>query len=82
MFVVACGLATNMDKTHFLPIRCEEVSLDFLAEAGRHMSSFPGNYLGLPLNIKKTFQCLFLALSVQGGGHITWMAKKIDVLSR
>jgi hypothetical protein len=53
MFAEASGLTTNMSKTHYYPIRCEEDDMHFLTEAGRSVSSFPCSYLGLPLHFRK-----------------------------
>jgi hypothetical protein len=53
LFAEASGFTTNLAKTEFFPIHCQEVSLDFLNEANCIISSFPCNYLGLPLHVKK-----------------------------
>jgi hypothetical protein len=53
IFAQASGLVTNINKTEFFPIRCEGVSLDFLAQHNRNVASFPCIYLGLPLHFRK-----------------------------
>jgi hypothetical protein len=53
IFAEASLLVTNMSKTNFYPIRCEGISLDFLAQANREVANFPCTYLGLPLNTRK-----------------------------
>jgi hypothetical protein len=53
IFVESSGLVTNMSKINFYPIRCEGISLVFLAQANREVSNFPYTYLGLPLNTRK-----------------------------
>jgi hypothetical protein len=53
IFVEASGLQTNMDKTEFFPIQCDNTDLTFLSNANLTISSFPCKYLGLPLHFKK-----------------------------
>jgi hypothetical protein len=53
MFAQGSGLMTNLTKTQYYPIRCENTNMDFLLQAGRTISSFPCTYLGLPLSVKK-----------------------------
>jgi hypothetical protein len=53
IFAEASGLVTNMSKINFYPIRCEGISLVFLAQANREVSNFPYTYLGFPLNTRK-----------------------------
>jgi hypothetical protein len=55
VFAKASGLVTNLNKTEFFPIRCEEIDLHFLSQNSRHVASFPCLYLGLPLHYKKNF---------------------------
>jgi hypothetical protein len=52
MFAGASGLLTNMSKTQFFPIQCDEINLDFLTSNGRAISTFPCTYLDLPLSFK------------------------------
>jgi hypothetical protein len=56
MFAQASGLLTNFAKTQYYPIRCENINLDFLTQAGRNLASFPCTYLGLPLHIKNPLE--------------------------
>jgi hypothetical protein len=53
VFARASGLFTNMTKTQFFPISYEGMDLCFLAQDGRTISSFPCQYLGLPLHFGK-----------------------------
>jgi hypothetical protein len=53
IFTGASGLTTNMKKTQFFPIQCDQTSLEFITQNNLHISSFPCNYLGLPLHTKK-----------------------------
>jgi hypothetical protein len=53
MFAEASGLITNMDKTSFYPIRCDQIDLQFLNQANRALATFPYTYLGLLLNVRK-----------------------------
>jgi hypothetical protein len=56
LFAEASGLVTNMSKTHYYPIRCENRSLQFLSKANKAITSFSCTYLGLPPRIKKSTQ--------------------------
>jgi hypothetical protein len=56
LFAKVSGLVTNLDKTVFFPIRCEEINLDFLSQSNRKLAIFPCVYLGLPLHYKKTLK--------------------------
>jgi hypothetical protein len=58
LFAEASGLATNMDKTQFFPIQCDQVDLDFLSQHNYLISSFPYTYLGLPLHYQKLTKSL------------------------
>jgi hypothetical protein len=53
IFADASGLVTNISKTHYYPIRCDGVDLEFMSQANRAISSFSCTYLGLPHNIRK-----------------------------
>jgi myo-inositol-hexaphosphate 3-phosphohydrolase len=53
IFAGANGQKTNMKKIQFFPIQCDHINLDFLAQNNLTVSSFPSNYLGLPLHTKK-----------------------------
>jgi hypothetical protein len=53
LFADASGLNTNMTKTKFYSIQCQETDLSFLSRAGQLVSTFPFTYLGMPLNTKK-----------------------------
>jgi hypothetical protein len=61
-FTDASGLITNFQKTHYYPIQCNTMDLNFLASASRSVSAFPCKHLCLPLHLKKhnsgTFQAL------------------------
>jgi hypothetical protein len=53
LFADASGLQTNLSKTQFYPVQCQEVDLDFLARAGQPVSMFPCSYMGLALHTKR-----------------------------
>jgi hypothetical protein len=53
LFAAASGLVTNMEKTQFYPIACENINQNLLVESRRAVPMFPCNYLGLPLNLRK-----------------------------
>jgi hypothetical protein len=53
LFADASGLQTNLSKTQFFPVQCQEVDPDFLARDGQPVSLFPCSYLGLPLHTRK-----------------------------
>jgi hypothetical protein len=59
LFVEASGLVTNMTKTLFFPIQCQQVDLEFLNQGSHAISSFPCYYLGLPVQIKKLPKSMF-----------------------
>jgi hypothetical protein len=44
---------TNLAKTEYYPIRCDNLSLDYLTSAKRAISSFSCTYLDLPLSYKR-----------------------------
>jgi hypothetical protein len=46
IFATASGLNTNLTKTEYYPIRCEEINLDFLTSVDQTISTFPTTYLG------------------------------------
>jgi hypothetical protein len=52
-FAEASGLVTNLNKTEFFPIHCDNVDLTFLTTRNYAIASFPANYLGLPLHFRK-----------------------------
>jgi hypothetical protein len=54
IFAEANGLITNLQKTNYYPIRCNDTELQLLSSKGRNIFSiFPCTYLGLPLHFKK-----------------------------
>jgi hypothetical protein len=53
IFVEASGLVTNLNKTEFYPIQCNNIDLDFLTSRNYALSSFPCKYLGFPLHYRK-----------------------------
>jgi hypothetical protein len=52
IFTTASGLKTNMGKTEFYPIQCQNMDLSFLASRNLNISTFPCTYLGLPLHFR------------------------------
>nr|BDI54638.1 retrotransposon protein, putative, unclassified [Triticum aestivum] len=54
LFGEASGLRINMAKSAALPIRCDEVTMEWVnPELGCPVGSFPIKYLGLPLALRK-----------------------------
>jgi hypothetical protein len=53
LFIDASGLNTNMDKTKFYTIQCQDIRIRELLGPDQNISSFPCSYLGLPLHYKK-----------------------------
>jgi hypothetical protein len=53
LFVDASGLTTNMDKTEYYPIQCQDMNTQEMLGADQNISSFPCSYLDLPLHFKK-----------------------------
>jgi hypothetical protein len=53
LFREASGLITNLKKTEFYPIRCQDLDMESLLGDGQQISEFPYSYLGLPLHYKK-----------------------------
>jgi hypothetical protein len=53
IFAEASDLVTNMGKIGFYPIQCDSVDLSFLTSRNLITSTFPYNYLGLPLHYRK-----------------------------
>jgi hypothetical protein len=49
----ASGLVTNLSKTEFYHIQCDNAALEFLTAKNHALSTFPCKYLGLPLHFKK-----------------------------
>jgi hypothetical protein len=63
IFSEASGLVTNLSKTQYFPIKCNENDLALHQDLGRQVSSFPYTYLGMPLHFRK-----WLAGSLGGRG--------------
>jgi hypothetical protein len=53
LFGEASGLITNLEKTEFYPIRCQDLDMESLLGDGQQTSELPCSYLGLPLHFKK-----------------------------
>jgi hypothetical protein len=53
IFGEASGLTTNLVKTEFLPIRCQQINVEHLFGMDSRINAFPCVYLGLPLHYKK-----------------------------
>jgi hypothetical protein len=77
IFAGASELTTNMEKTQFFPIQCDQTSLVFLTQNNLHISSFPCNYLGLHLHTTKLPKNLLqtviqkIAMLEKGLSHIS-----------
>jgi hypothetical protein len=68
LFANASGLNTNMAKTSYYPIQCANIDLEFLANAGRVVSTLPCTYLGLALGTRKPSKAM-LQLLIQKIGN-------------
>jgi hypothetical protein len=53
LFADASGLNTNLAKTQFYPVQCQDTDLGFLARMNKPVHTFPCTYLGLPLNTRR-----------------------------
>jgi hypothetical protein len=79
LFTDASGLVTNMSKTHFYPIRCDQVNIAFLSNADISVSTFPYTYLGLPLHFRRPSKATLQPLVKKIGNRLSrW---KMDFLT-
>jgi hypothetical protein len=62
IFAGASGLVSNMEKTQFYPIQCDQINLEFLSQHNLQISSFPCSYLCHPLHIKKLPKSLLMTV--------------------
>jgi hypothetical protein len=76
IFAAASGLNTNMTKTEYYPIRCEEINLDFLTSTGHTISTFPTTYLGLPLGIRNPSRAILQSLVQKIGNKLPGWKRK------
>jgi hypothetical protein len=53
LFSDASGINTNLAKTQFFPIQCQNIDLGFLSRMGQLVHTFPCTYLGLPMSTKR-----------------------------
>jgi hypothetical protein len=53
VFGEANDLITNLEKTEFLPIRCQGLNIQEIIGANQNISQFACSYLGFPLHFKK-----------------------------
>jgi hypothetical protein len=53
LFGEAAGLITNLDKTEYFPIRCQNINIGDIIGLDQNVAAFPCSYLGLPLHFKK-----------------------------
>jgi hypothetical protein len=79
IFAQATGLCTNLNKTHYFPIRCEGVNMDFLEATERNVASFPCLYLGLPFSTKRPSHASLQPLVQKVGSRLPGWKK--DLLS-
>jgi hypothetical protein len=83
LFVGGSGLMTNLNKTLFFPIQCQQVDLNFLSQNNLVTSSFHCTYLGLLLHIKRLPSAIFdqviqkIAVRILG-----WKRKLLAYLGR
>jgi hypothetical protein len=80
-FASASGLVPNMAKTHYYPIQCENINLDFFFAANRIISTLPCTYLGLPLDIRKDIQSYAPCAYSKDCKTDAWLEGKIPILS-
>lgn len=73
LFGQATGLITNLDKTEYFPICCDNTNLQHLPI---QTSSFPCKYLGLPLHYKKLSRANTQPLIQKIGDRIPGWKKK------
>jgi hypothetical protein len=76
IFAEGNRLNTNLSKTEYYPIRCEETNLYFLTSSGNDISTFPTTYLGLPLGIKKPSKSTTQSLIQKVGNMLLGWARK------
>jgi hypothetical protein len=81
VFAEASGLNTNLAKTQFYPIQCEDANLNFFQAAGRTISTFPCTYLGLPLSYKKSSRAMLQPLVQKIGDRLPGWKKNFLALS-
>jgi hypothetical protein len=70
IFGAASGLHTNMQKSFFFPIRCDEEMGLAVQTLGCASKRFPTTYLGLPLSNKR----------LNSGDLLQWIQKIVDRL--
>jgi hypothetical protein len=72
IFGEASGLITNLDKTEYYPIRCQDLDHERLLQ-DRHVAQFPWMYLGLPLHYKRLPRYMIMSLVQKiGNGLPGW----------
>jgi hypothetical protein len=76
LFADASGLNTNMAKTSYYPIQCANMDLEFLANAGRIVSTLPCMYLGLSLGTKKPSKAMLQQLIQKIGNRLPGWKRK------
>jgi hypothetical protein len=62
IFAEASGLKTNLGKTEFYLIQCENLDLGFLTSQNYVLSTFPCKYLRLPLHFRKPTRAMMQPL--------------------
>jgi hypothetical protein len=83
IFAGASGLETNMTKTEFYPIRCDNIDLSFLNSANLIISTVPCIYLGLPLHFRKPSKAMMEPLVQKIGNRLTgWEGNLLSFLGR
>jgi hypothetical protein len=83
LFAKTSGLITNLEKTEFFPIRCEEINLNLLTDRSRKISSFPTTYLGLPLHYRKpTREMLYKVIQKIANRLLGWKRGVLTYLGR
>jgi hypothetical protein len=81
LFADASGLNTNLSKTQFCPIQCQDTDLGFLARMDQPVHTFPCTYLGLPLNTRRLTRSSLQPLIQKIGGRLLGWKKNFMTYS-
>jgi hypothetical protein len=81
LFADASGLNTNMSKTQFFPIQCQETNLSFLLAVGQPISTFPCFYFGLPLHTSRLIRATMHPIIQKIGGRLSGWKRRFMTYS-
>jgi hypothetical protein len=84
MFGQATGLRSNLQKVEVFPISCQDLHLEDILEGfSAPVKSFPCQYLGLPLHLRKFRRVDFIPLLDKVGGKLSgWKGKLMSKAAR